>query len=435
MKFGLLEITLELYKKLDPGKIRDFCFISDIFEVLPHGFIRYWDTDGHTLAEYPGLSVGSSVTMKVTGEAQDEGTVVDFPEMMVGDLKLNDAADTSVFSGDLQIEFVHPWVLLRDPTPHAYEAMNNADLIKKILKDQARGREWPVDDAKFIKTDDDGTYPRYKSAETDYDFLIEKVLPYTAASQMPVHLYCDDGGDFWLRTLKELYKENPKVILGPKPEDFGLESISRQMEKSLKDNGIDEKDTYSINKAFLQVGSKEIDEEIYPSFVTENTNSGGTLTAKKKIGTYLKKNTDGKQFGGYLPVSNLLMSQTAGTKVKLVQNRSLVDSLMLMFAGSDKIDQMFRIAVSTDFLGGKVKIGDTVDVILPEVVYGDGELKPAGKYSHWLTGKWLVMRTEHSLMTGSMAKFVTNLYLARPTFVGNEKTTSLVNIPMLSGAA
>jgi hypothetical protein len=207
------------------------------------------------------------------------------------------------------------------------------------------------------------------------------------------------------------------------------------MEKSLKDNGISENDVYSISKAFLQIGSTEISSEIYPSFVTENTNSGGTMSAKKKIGTHLKKNTDGKQFGGYLPISNLLMSQTSGTKVKLVQNRSIVDGLMLFFAGADRIDQMFRIAVSTDFLGGKVKVGQTVDLILPKVVYEvAGELKPQGEYIHWLSGKWLVMRTEHSLKSGKQAEFVTNLYLARPNFVGNEKTTSLVNVPMLVGA-
>jgi hypothetical protein len=421
-----------MYKKLDPGKIRDFLFVADIDDVLPHGEIRYWDTDGHNLSEFSGLAIGSSVAVKVTGEDEDEGKEVTFPEMMIGDLKLFDAADQSAWSGDLVIDFVHPWRFLLDPTPHAYEAMNNSELIKKVLSDQARGRDFPCPDENFSKTDDNGTYPRYKSGETDFSFIMEKVLPYCAVEQIPTHFFCDEHGDFWLKSFKELYKENPKIIIGPEPNRLPEKSVSDQIAKSKEANGIDDGLVYSAGKVMLQIGAQEMIPELYPSFITENANSGGTAAAKKKAGNMLKKNTDGKTFGAYFPISNMMMAQSAGTSMKVVMNRSLVDGFMLMFAGSSKIDSMFRIAVSLPFVGDVLHIGETIDLILPWVEYQEeGEMKAVGAYVHWLTGKWLVTRAEHSLMTGQAAKFTTTLYLARPTFVGSESTTSLINMPML----
>ena len=426
-----MEITLEMYKKLDPGKIRDFCLISDIHDILPRGFLHYWDTDGKFLAEFAGISQGSTVSIKVTGEDDDEDTEVEFLEMAVQDVTLEDSADSSTLSGNLIISFVHPWMFLMDTSCHAYEALNGTDLIKKVLADGNRGREWPVKDENFSKTDDNGSYSRYKD-EGDLDFLVEKVLPYCSIDQRPAHLYCDEFGDFWLKSFTDLYRENPKVILGPKPEDMALQSVGKQVEKSMKDNGIDEKDVYSMDKIGILIAGEEMIPELYPSFTVENANSGGTASAGKLPGNMLRSNQDGKTFGGYLPYSGMMMSQSTGTSMKIVQNRSLVDSFILLFAAASKLDYSFRMIVELNFLADRIRVGNTVDLILPEVVYSDeGEMKAPGKYLHWITGKWLVTRTEHAVKTGQQTMLTTNLHLARPAFTGREKDTSLVNIPML----
>ena len=421
-----------MYKKLDPGKIRDFCFVSDIEEILPHGFIRFWDTDGKTFSEFGGLAMGSQVNVKISGEGDDEGTEVEFPDMMVGDVKLYEPADTSIWSGDIVIDFVHPWKFMNNMDQHAYEAMNGTELVKKVLIDQARGRPWPLVETDFEKkSDDDGSYSRYKPGD-DYHFLLESVLPYCSFNQMPAYMFCRHDGKFRFSSFNQLYKENSKIILGPKNEDFGLKDVGQQIEASMKANGIEASDVYSIESGSAQIGSPEVVREIYPGFIAENANSGGTVTAYKKPGNKLKDNKDSGSFGAYLPISSLMMSQSGGTVSKMISNRSLVDSLICMFASSKVLDYSFRLMVQLPFVGHKVMIGDTVDLVLPKVHYEEGgELKSPGSYVHWLSGRWLVMKTEHTVKTGQQTKLTSNLWLARPSFVGKEKDTSIINVPML----
>jgi hypothetical protein len=433
MKDGYIQITLAMSRQLDIGRLVDFKVIADVYEVIPHGYFTYKDADGQFFSQFYGLSIGTPVDITVLSEPEDPNgkskEKFEYPTFYITEIKNNCSTDSGKFAGNITVYFSHPWQLLKDVKNHAYQPMNSTELIKKVLQDESRGEKFTINQANFTKTDDSGKYSRYKVNETDFDFLMNKVLPYSSINQNPAHLYCDEKGDWWLRSFKELFKENSKIILGPNPEDIALEDVGKSIEKA-RDAGVANGAVYNTSNSQVLIGGKEIDDEIFPSFILENANSSGSATANKQPGNILKDH-NGPSFGNLLPIDSQLMIRTTGTKTKTVLNRSLLDAFTLLFAGSDILDHMFRVAILTDFSGSDANLGNTAEVIVPKVLYDDGGVKEKGKYDSWLSGKWLITRIEHGVDTENTRKLTSRLFLSRPSFVGNEKKTSIVDIAQL----
>jgi hypothetical protein len=425
MKNGYIEITLAMASKLDHGKLNDFRVFGDMYEIIPHGYFVIKDGDGHMFSEFNGFAVGTPVDIKITSD--DEKETFQYPTFYITQVENNCSADSSTFAGDIKVSFSHPWALLKDVTNHAYEAMNGSDLVKKVLEDEHRGEKFTVNSKNFKKTDDSGKYARYKVNETDYDFLINKVIPYCSIDQNPAHLFCNEKGDWYLNSMRELFKENSKIVIGPKPEDVALKDVGDAIGKLFDSIGIGQKELFNTSMSAVQISDPVINAEIYPSFILENANSGGSAVANKQPGNILKPHS-GKSFGNILPIDAQLMSRTTGTKTKTIINRSLVDAFTVMFAGADVLDHMIRVVIETDFVGQFANAGSTVDVVLPKVVYDDSGNKEKGKYDSWISGKWMVVRIEHGVAEGNARQFNSKLYLCRPSFVGNEKTTSILDL-------
>ena len=425
LREAFLHITLGLSKKLEPGMISDFKLWYDIYDMIPSGYVVYKDNNGKFLSEYYGLNVGSTIDIKLMTE--DESEKMEFKTMYVTSVETTSSSDPGRFAGDVTIHFSHPWAVMKDVKPHAYEADNSTEIIKKVLRDDGRGESFEVKDDNFMKTDDPGKYPRYKGGESDQEFLVNKVLPYCAVKEQPVHLFVNEKGEFWFKTFKELFKENSKILIGPKQEDMGLKTTADQMDKVKGDNGIDNDNVYSSNGAFFKVADPFIVSQIMPNFIVENANSGTLMTGSKILENVLKKHA-GENFGNYMPLDKFLSSRTGATMTKVIRNRSILDSFFLLFQSSAITDNTFRLGIDLEFTGDVAPIGSTASVVVPKVEYGDGESKPKGKYVHWASGKWIITRAEYALDKEQQFRLRTRLFLSRATFVGNTDTTSLLNL-------
>jgi hypothetical protein len=430
LKSGYLKIILG-WRELDVGKIEDFHIIADLWQIYPHGWISVKDADGKIWSEFEGLAIGTPILIEIVSEPEDptgeSKEKIAFPQFFVTKVQLNADTDSSTYAGIIKIYFSHPWELMKDVTNHAYEQMNGTELIKKVLRDETRGFTFEINDTNFDKTDDPGKTSRFKTNETDFDFLMNKVLPYCTIDQSPAHLYCDEFGIWWLKSFKKLFKENGKIVIGPKEADLSLQDVAEQIQKNIDNFGIDSTDLVSVIDSSLLIGGREITNEFYPAFIIENASSGLSVSGGKRPGNKLKER-NGQSFGNLLPIDTGLMMKTTGTRTKLVMNRALLDAVTTMFSGSDILDNTIRLRIGTYFVGQKCNLGNTVEVVVPKVVYEDGQNKEKGKYLNWVAGKWLVTRIEHYIGETNKQDLLSILYLSRPSFVGSEKTTSLLRV-------
>jgi hypothetical protein len=426
MNYVHVQTVLGLTNLIDMGKISEFEMISDIRERLPHGVVKFNDQGGKIFAEFDGMAVGSTVDITLMsepeGDSDEPKEKLEYPTYYVTQVDDDGMDDPGALSGEVAVHFSHPWTIFRDATVHAYKPMNSAELIKKILKDDSRGIPFTVTDKNFSKTDDQGSVSRYKAGETDYEFILNKVLPYCASAQRPVHFFCDDKGVFWLKSFSELYKEKPTLIIAPPPNNTEAAS---EIDKKVTQHGLKPERVFMRDSAFVRVGGERIIEEMMPSFIAENVNNGTTFGGMKRPGNALSGHS-GESFGNFLPIDLSALVRTKGTTSKVVNNRSIVDTTSLFFAGSKIIDEAFCIGFDCDFVGMETKVGDTVDVIFPKIVYPEGdESKEKGNLVSWLSGKWLILRLEHHLDPERPKRILSRIYASRPSFVGHEKTTSI----------
>jgi len=433
MNSVVLEVMLGIGNFLDVSRIVGFYLTSDVDSALPYGFIEYSDESGREFAEFKSLAVGSQVRIsafneaatKAQIEAKDPSALLRWPEFVLLGVENDCTKDFSNLAGVMTIWFGHPWFAYRDPSNRCYPPMNSSELLKKILKDETRGVAFDVDDD-FDKTDDAGRYPRYKTKDTDFSFVYDKVVPYCSVRQAPVHLFSDDAGRWKLKSFESMYSETPIVMFAPPGQNMSASDIEDAIKVAQRDGFNDPTAVLEYVYANVTIGGGDYVREAFPTFSVEDPSIGSALSGGKIPGNQLKS-SGGSSFGGLLPLDVGFMARNAGTTHKVVANRQLIDSLSLLFAGSSVLDYAFVVRVDTDFCGDKAKIGKTASLYVPSVKYPATQTesgKPEIK-KHWANGKWLCKRVVHYLSADSARRMLTSTFLVRSAFVGDEGSTSI----------
>jgi len=430
MNNAYFEVTLGVNYILDHGLIKGFYLVSGIKDVLPFGYIEYSDESGRIFAEFKGLATGTPVKIQVfNGGATDEQfsnkdpeAIIEWPEYVVLGVETDGAKAAGLYAGLLTIWFGHPWFLYTDTKDHAYDPMNSTELIKKVLEDEARGVKFEVTEENFEKTDDAGKYPRYKVGKTDYEFLLHHVLPYCAIKQTPTHLFCDDRGEWNLKSFEGMYKDVPVVMFGPDEADRS--EYLDDMKKMAETAGIT--NVYQSSYASVTVAGEKYMAEVAPRFAVENTTVGTVITGGKVPGNKLQDRA-GDNFGNLLPLDVGFMAKLVGTSYKIIKNRPLLDALTLLFAGSAVLDEAFVVRIDSEFCGVKLQIGKTALLYVPPLEYPPEHSKSGNKEKkrHWLYGKWLCQGLIHRLSSEDAKRLESTTYLTRSAFVGNEELTSI----------
>jgi hypothetical protein len=426
------EITLNGTYEIDSGNIIGLKIISDLEEGLPHGYFDLNDNNGEIFANFQNLSIGSTVQINIfnfdiSAKARvnkTEPVFVEYPEFYILRLYNDGSGNPGAMSGDIRVYFGHPWFLFKDVKNHAYAPAKISELIKKITKSEDRGLAFDVEDANFSTTDDSGSITRYKSCETDWDFIQNKLMPYAMSSENPLHYFITDRGKIYLKSFKNMYVQKAKAIYAPPTNSISPEIITA-MQKAREKDGIDEAfGTVNTFEIEVYISNDKLNSELSPNFYLENTVNGTGITGGKLLANKLAPMM-GPSFGNLIPLNFTFPFKSKGTSCKVVHNRPLNDSLALLFSSASVVDDIFTVIMSTDYIGNLVSIGDTVQIFFDKVK------EDKKKLTHWLQGKWVVKRTEHIQDSEDKTKFSTRSVLARSNFVGNKETTSLKDVSFL----
>jgi hypothetical protein len=396
---------------------------------LPYGYFFIKDRGGKYIHDFENLQLGAKVSI-ILIDNQDEKNILTFPTFYI--LKVEDdfSFDPSKFSGSIKVWFGHPWFLFKDTNNHAYDAMNNSKLIKKVLESTDRGIKFEVNKDNFLESDDSGNINRYKVAETDWDFIKNKLLPFSTIQKLPPLFYCSLLKKkeetkykfvFNFTNSPTLYKQNPKIMIAPSQEALTEDNAFKEIESICKKNNLEpDTDIYYLQTLKLKIISEDDIIDLASQVYTENIETNKGDSVKKSISNNLG-GTVGSTFGNLVPIDILYMTASLGTSVKIIKNRSLADALTLSLSNGKNFDNMFLLIAEINFIGDKITIGDTVEFFVPAIMEND---KPK---ESWIRGKWLISGIEHysDTMTDDQSKLLSKLYLSRPSFVGDFNKTTL----------
>jgi hypothetical protein len=414
---AITAITLNKVTRLQDDEFAGFHLFSSIKEGLPYGYFLIFDRDGSWFSKFENIQIGAECFIEIISVNSNK-TVMEFPLFYVLKVENNAENNLGKIAGAIRVWFGHQWFLLKDTKNHVYKPTNNGKLIKKILENKDRGFEIKIDEGKdFSETDDKGIISRYKICETDWDFIQNKIIPYTSIKQMPAHFFADELGNFYLKSFKDLYAENSKFVFIPDPEQSGRKDVAEAIAKLLDKNGIDKQSGHAaIKEITIEVNNPEINKEFYPSFYLENNVTGKFIKGGKKISNKAKASD-----GDLLPLDDAYMGKLTGSSVKVIHNRQLSDAMNLIFQTGKFIDWMFTITITSLFVGHKLHVGDNAEIyITPIYIADESKFK-----EHWMTGKWLVAGLEHYSAEDDIRTFMSKTTLIRPAFVGKPDKLTL----------
>lgn len=422
MQNAILKVKLNGQTEIPVHEYHGFKIFASIKNGLPYGYIDIKDRNGSIFAEFDNLQIGTSINLELIDPINTDN-IFKYNTFYILQLENDFSLEVTQYAGIIRIWFGHPWFLYKDPKNHAYKPTNSAELIKKILTNKDRGLSFDINNANFDKTDDSGVN-RFKIGETDWDFIQNKILPYISIEQLPAHFYCNELNQFYLKSFKTMYKENSKVVFVQKEEALGQDNITKEISAICDKNNIDKKNgAFPISEASIIIGKEEIISELFTNFYFENLNDSSFLNGKKKLGNKLSKRS-GESFGNILPIDANYIHSVAGTSVKIIHNRTIIDTLSFLFETSKIADEMISLTIDTPFTGDIITIGQPAELFVSKIMLDK-------KRSSWMNGKWLVTEVEHYSIEDESSKLRTKSTLIRPSFIGNEKTSTLAKIPLL----
>lgn len=402
--------------------VDSFDFLVDELNHLPRCVIRFRDYGDKRLAGLHGLGLGAPITFNIveadiTNKNYDKGvkalTSLELTPLSISKMHSSSGPD---FLGQFELLLEHPWKMFKDFSSHAYAGEANSEIIRKIIENSnGRGFDFEdIDNNMFFSSDEDGSIPRYKCGEGDYDFILNRVLPYTTINKYPANFWVDEINRVHLDTYKNMYQADPKVVvfLGNQADvnddikalGKATNGIAFARSKLVKIGTDDPSEIISIMKPQVSIDD-----------VAHLLTYTGTLFPKIAGGQYKKGISD----KSHIPIMFEPMTINDATSKKIYRNRALSDLKALAMREQEPFNSLFTIEVETTFCGNMVQTGENVFLYIPD----DTTQTPASK--HWANGKWHVRAIRYTYDTGVLYNTLT---LCRPSFDINKLNTSLMNI-------
>lgn len=411
---------------IHPQKMKSAEVLFSMENHLPVFQMSFVDSGGEILSELP-FTMGSVVKFTVW-DAEIPGTILnsDKPKkelasynFIVSKMYGDDVANPPIIGGYITVIAVHPWQFFKDYTPHCYAPMKASELIRKVVEDDSRGYELKMDD-ESKDTDTTCKYPRYKTNESDLDFVLNKVLPFATINNAPAYFFATDKNTILLSSFQELINKDVKAVLIPSQLDDELK-VDEYV--ALVENfGLKGFLTYTGLQHAIGGGTgTDYVSKLLPKFYMEDLGTHKMLAANKRPTTKMSKG-DSIFTGNKVPLRDTTFGGMNPTNSTVLMNRETEDQINLAINFGRDLDKMFRITLSTEY-SAELTVGSVVYLYIP--AYKKTEL--GGNAVHWVTGKWLIYQTKHTAQnTGD--KINTELVLVRPTFSMNEQKTTLSDV-------
>ncbi len=203
--------------------VESFDFVVDEFSHLPRCVIRFRDFGEKRIAGMMGLGIGAPLTFNIVeadvankkykvGKMQSGLTNLELTPLSIS--KIHSSGDAGNL-GHVELLLEHPWKMFMDFSSHAYAGEANSEIIRKLVENaEGRGFDFEdIDSNMFFSSDEDGSIPRYKCGEGDYDFILNRVLPYTTINKYPAEFWVDELNRVHLDTYKNMYQSDPKAVI------------------------------------------------------------------------------------------------------------------------------------------------------------------------------------------------------------------------------
>lgn len=394
----------------------EFEIFSSIYSGLPLGYFEINDGKGSAIIDkFENLQIGSEIKFKIIVEEENASPAGDLdnfklPKCVILYIESQESSDK--IAGKFRIWFGHKLFLYKDMRNHAYPPLTNDALVKRVLECEDRGFKLELKDSDSV---DGEAVSRYKTCESDWEFLMNKVLPTSTYKGNPMFLFSDLKGDMYFKSFTSLYQKNASVVFTPNsPDDEDEQGIKMFMASnaSIKENEV-------MSDVKLYVGNKKLVDEVQPQFsIVDNEKSCcfGGIRSPSSVSS-----SEGG-LSKYLPLNLGLFLADGGSSYLTVNNHSLSDAYSMVRSSFKDVDTAFKLDFQAPFSTKNYSIGDTIMIYL--------------KKGHWANGKWLV--TDLSIMTspadkdsGEKTHLVRRITACRPTFTGSKSETTLSNIQTL----
>lgn len=417
MKAGYALIYMDNEDEPLPSiNLDSFEFKTSLDGILPEGILRIKDPVGKVLEQMAGVTLGTHIKVKIvekTSEPEDSRPEVHLCDMLIASVA-EIPSDCSHVGGVLEMLLVHPWVFHQDYSCHLYKGIPNSEIIKKTLESPNRGFQFNINSDYIERSDEPGKVPRYKCGQSDYEFIVNNLLPYTTINNTPPVFWISENNEVHLQSISKMFLEDPCVIAVYNRGDIYNDP---HFLEAAKDLGV--KSFYLFNEMAIKIGDVDITQYIKPLnskvMVEANLRTGdgllGQVASKIKIGK-----DAGRQVASKLPF--LKESIIGNTDCKVLSNRNTADQTRFLINTTTPFLKTFSLVLEGNFCGDQLQVGNTLYIYVPGSDESQGNL-------HWLSGIWLVSEIKHILNGKSDTTVNSEVQLIRPTFMFSKSASDV----------
>lgn len=417
-------ISFSIDKQQFFDNIYDYEITYDITTGLPKGKIIIEDATGDVLARME-MAIGSEVEISIITE-----TPFHLPNMYISKIFHDDHLSHQKIGGFMIIMLEHKWNFYRDFTPHAYPPMKNSALIEKILEDSTRGVSFKNSKNKILESDDKGSLSRYKTGQSDYDFITKTLLPLSTIKYQPAYFYYDTNGHYNFVNLATQFSDGAFALV------TSAEAVSsaqkREVLSKMASSTKSGRTFYGSNFLFRIGGNpnKNLLDKIHPKIYLNDTITH-TLLSGIASPTNKMPAAAGADTGNLLPVHNIIMLDEHASSEAIPINRLWDDQMSEIINDSRELDSMFLVDFAlTSPPCDAFTVGQAINVYIDKMVQIKAEGDSKQSKTHWLSGNWVVKSITYKAIAPQNTGVKTEVTLIKPTFTIT-KSASTVTTPEL----
>lgn len=414
---------------INTDRIKDISLYNSIDSTLPELTFKISDEQGDFINElnlYVGCRVKVILIDKVEYENPDPKIApvgMSFCEFSI--TRVYDGFESNKgFSGYIQVWCIQAWRVYGNYNGIAFPPQKISDTIKEICKSTNELASIRFDEDAIKTSSDTGSSPRFKCAESDLEFIENKLLPYTNIDSSNVFFYVDLFGTVHLTSFNAISSKKESVIVAA-PKMQLTKQESDLMEQVMNDKQIDF--PYFYSRINVNIGNEDIRkqlEQIKRKCLLYNNSTGKSYIGYQEPSVAMGKQSD-KNFANKIPFNTFKIEAMDATGSEVYPNRTFDDALAMAFNKDVYLEDIFLSKIIVDGIVDEAKVGETL-YLLPKlrVLQGEGlSDEDKKKVINWMSGKWVIKSIKYTMVERDACN--TEIEIIRPTFIFNSDTTTI----------
>lgn len=401
------------------GQIKRTTLCNTLENGLCYGLIEFEDAKSEIFDSLDNIQVGARVDLKIVydDDISIDGTKKSDASSVSDDIKnfhVDDLVVLRIMNKKLKgesnsttiIYFGHKLFLYKDLQNRAFPPISNEKLIANILDDASRGcffklKEFDVPDEEAIK--------RYKTLESDWEFMKNKVANNSSYKKTPMYLYSDLNNEFHFISIHSMMNSQPEIaIYDTNVSNETEDEDAKAFNDLCQANSVEKTEIYM--SCDLDIGNKDAVAEMaaHMSYINSQIQMVKTTTVTPAT----VNENDASEFSKYYPIDyGFEMFSKTGAAYFTIDNHIFSDIFALKHSAFKDFDRMITISVDCLFNAEFMNIGKSILMFF--------------RKGHWANGKWILFGVK--LVVGDNGQAVCRLTLGRPFLTGDKDNTTLKN--------